>query len=193
MSGADDSSGHIHGSLDQSENAVDQDTSTEATCTLSKLATIQHQPQDVAPGKSDPSRKHGALRESPEGSLKAHPEPRPFQKDSQPGHVPFELDSDIPAEEEKGRSQEIHQQQTMEVNSSSNCRMKPLLSRRHSMSGSSSPLHQLEKELRKTTNEKRELEELYKRWEQGMDMHVRMSVGLFMLCTFSTCTFVLNL
>ena len=191
MNPVDDSSGDVSSSLDQSENPVDQDTSTEATSSI--LATIQHQPQGVAPGKSDPSRKHGVLCESPVGSLKAHPEPRPFQKDSQPGHDSFELDSDIPAEEEKGRSQEIHQRQTIEVNSSSNSRMKPLLSRRHSMSGSSSPLHQLEKELRKTTNEKRELEELYKRWEQGMDMHVHMSVGLFMLCTFSTCTFVLNL
>ena len=104
--------------LDQSENQVDQDTSAEVTS--SEFVNGTH--QSIIPRKSDPSRKH------PEHSPEEHPKKHavgPFPTYLQPPHFQ-EL-------------QEIHRQCPVEVNSSSDSRMKPPLNRRRTVSEGSTP------------------------------------------------------
>lgn len=139
MSAAGESSGDLSGSPDQSENHVDQETSTEVTSSEFVNATCQL--PAIVSRTSGPSREHGV---SPsERNLEEHTKLHvgPFLTDSNRQDLHIELHSDIHAQEEKGtsRSREIHQQQTVKVNSSSDSRMKPPLSRRRSMSEGSTP------------------------------------------------------
>ena len=104
--------------LDQSENHVDQDTSAEVTS--SEFVNGTHQP--IITRKIDASRKHP--EHSPEEHPKEHAIGR-FPIHPQPFHVQ-EL-------------QEIRRQCPVEVNSSSDSRMKPPLNRRRTVSEGSTP------------------------------------------------------
>ena len=117
MSAADDSSGHLHGSLDQSENPVDQATSSE-------FVTNQHQ---VLKPRSVSSRKHGVLPSEQEAHTKLGA--FPMVPELPCGDV--ELDSRLHVQEEK----EARRNQESNGNS---CIQLPL-SRRRSMSEGSTP------------------------------------------------------
>ena len=133
MSAAGKSFGGLPDSYDQSENHVDQETSTEVTS--SEFAnTICH---PIVPRRSDSSRNHGVSLSEPNQLTK--PRAHPFlNTEAHDLHMGLHLD--IRAQEEEGtRGREVHQQQTVEVNSSSAYHMKPPLSQRCLMSEGSTP------------------------------------------------------
>ena len=150
MSAADDSSGDLHGSHGQSENLVDQATSSE-------FVINQHQalqPSSVS------SRKHGVLPSEQEAHTKLGA--FPMVPELPCGDV--ELDSCLHVQEER----EARRNQESNGNS---CIQLPL-SRRRSMSEGSTPnestqpasnhVRQLKKELLKIAIERNEFSELYK-------------------------------
>ena len=159
MSAADDSSGHLRGSHDQSENPVEHDTSSE-------FVINQHQ---LLKPRSVSSRKHGVLPSEQEAHTKLGA--FPMVPELPCGDV--ELDSCLHVQEEKEarRNQE----------SNGNSCIQLSLSRRRSMSEGSTPnesigeestphkttqpasdyVRQLKKDLVNTTIERNEFRELY--------------------------------
>ena len=134
MNAADESSGYVSSSVDQSEDSVDPIIPTEVQENAVSSETVyldSHLPQSVVPGVEIPSRKH----EVPSSEIEVETPAKPFMISSEQCHVPLE-NKTLPlhpnTEEEKGtrESQKVQQ----------------LLSPRRSMSEGSTPHNSLKKE-----------------------------------------------
>ena len=143
MNPADESSGDVSSSVDQSEDSVDPIIPTEVqenAVSSEPVYLDSHLPQSVVPGVEIPSRKH----EVPSSEIEVETPAKPFMISSEQRHVPLE-NKTLPLhpnpEEEKGtrESQKIHQQRSMKVTSSGNSLTKQLLSPRRTMSEGSTP------------------------------------------------------
>ena len=134
MSAADESSGDVSSSVDQSEDSVDPIIPTEVqenAVSSEPVYLDSHLPQSVVPGVEIPSRKH----EVPSSEIEVETPARPFTIGSEQRHVPLE-----------NKTLPLHPNPEEEKGTRESRKIQQLLSPRRSMSEGSTPHNSLKKE-----------------------------------------------